>query len=216
VPRILSPQEIVDDWHPLDHKPAPEYIPPYWIGTHAGKRLAEALRTLRCIPINGVPQGFATSWPEYAIEWGDSLAQLAGDEEQQKQEVAARNWSKTIPTSVEISRMEAAIIWPGRYLGGFPQLVRAVGAVASARARGQNIAAARKAITPTPPPGTRPWPRRGYRPRCQMGPRVQTETIPAFRVVPAADCPEVSNTPQFTGRASGKVHFPSKISARGR
>jgi hypothetical protein len=147
VPRILSQQEIVDGWHPLDHKPAPEYIPPSWIGTHAGKRLAEALRTLRHMPINGVPQGFATSWPGYAmIEWEDRLAQAGSDQEQQQQEAVAKNWSKTIPTSIEISRMEVAISWPARYLGEIPQLLRVVGAVASAKSRGQNIAVAERKL----------------------------------------------------------------------
>jgi hypothetical protein len=39
--------ELLREWHPLDHTPAPEYIPPYWDCPHVGKRLAEALRTLR-------------------------------------------------------------------------------------------------------------------------------------------------------------------------
>ena len=64
MPRIFLPQEIVDDgWHPLSGVPAPEYIPPFWIGPHVGKRLAEALRTLRHMPVNGYPAGFTNSWP---------------------------------------------------------------------------------------------------------------------------------------------------------
>ena len=141
MPRILSPQEIVDDgWHPLSGTRAPEYIPPFWIGAHVGKRLVEALQTLQRIPINGCPQGFANSWPEYAIEWTDQLAQLEGDEEQLRQEAAARNWTKIVPSSVEISRMETAISWPAKYLGDVPQLLRVVGAVAHARARYRDIA----------------------------------------------------------------------------
>jgi hypothetical protein len=105
---------------------APEYVPTYWIGPHVGKRLAEALRTLRHLPINGCPAGFTNSWPEYAIEWTDRLAQLEGDQEQQEQEAKARNWTRIVPSSVEISRMETAIVWPARYLGYVPQLLRTV------------------------------------------------------------------------------------------
>jgi hypothetical protein len=50
--------EILRDGHPLDHTPAPDYIPPQWDGPHVGKRLAEALRTLRYMPLNGYPTGF--------------------------------------------------------------------------------------------------------------------------------------------------------------
>ena len=39
------------------------------------------------------------------------------------------------PGSVEIARMEQAICWPARYLREFPQLARAVQAVAVARSR---------------------------------------------------------------------------------
>jgi hypothetical protein len=41
--------ELLREWHPLDHTPAPEYIPPKWDGPHVGKRLAEALRTVIAI-----------------------------------------------------------------------------------------------------------------------------------------------------------------------
>jgi hypothetical protein len=136
VTRILSPQEIIDDgWHPLSGVPAPEFIPPFWIGPHVGKRLAEAMHTLRAIPINGVPQAFGNSWPEYRIEWTDQLAQLEGDQAQQEQEAAARNWARVIPSSVQIAHMETAISWPAKYLGEVPQLLRVVGAVAHAKAR---------------------------------------------------------------------------------
>jgi hypothetical protein len=147
VPRIISPQEIIDDgWHPLSGQPAPEYVPAYWIGPHVGKRLAEALRTLRHLPINGCPAGFTSSWPEYAIEWTDRLAQLEGDREQQEQEAKAKNWTKIIPSSEEITRMETVIVWPARYLSEFPQLLRTVGAVAHARSRYQDIAAATRKL----------------------------------------------------------------------
>jgi hypothetical protein len=147
---ILIPQETNDDgWHPLSGQPAPELIPATWLGWHTGKRLAEAMRTLGFLSINGHPLGYTSAWPRYMTEWGDVLARLEGDEEQQRQDAAAKNWTKIVPTSIEIGRMETAIVWPGRYLGEFPQLLRAVGAVAQARARYLDIAhAARKLNLP--------------------------------------------------------------------
>src|SRR5215472_14877220 len=120
---MLDP-ELLREWHPLDHTPAPEYIPRQWDGPHVGKRLAEALRTLRHMPINGHPQSYVSSWPTYAHEWEDQLAQASSDQEQQQQEAAVKNWTKIIPTSAEIARMEISISWPARYLGDLPQLLR--------------------------------------------------------------------------------------------
>jgi hypothetical protein len=141
--------ELLREWHPLDHTPAPEYIPPHWIGTHVGKRLAEALRTLRYIPINGHPKPFGNSWPTYQIEWSDALAQLEADEAQQEQEARAKNWTRIIPSAAEIARMETVVVWPARYLGHLPQLLRTVQAVAVARSRERDIAhAARKLALP--------------------------------------------------------------------
>jgi hypothetical protein len=138
--------ELLRDWHPLDHTPAPEYIPPQWDGPHVGKRLAEALRTLR---INGYPRPFGNSWPTYQIEWSDALAQLEADETQQEQEARAKNWTRIIPSAAEIAHMETAIVWPARYLSHVPQLLRTVQAVAVARARDRDIAhAARKLSLP--------------------------------------------------------------------
>ena len=65
---------LLREWHPLDHLPAPEYIPARWDGPHAGKRLAEALRTLRYMPVNGYPAGFANSWPAVMHEYSDRAA----------------------------------------------------------------------------------------------------------------------------------------------
>jgi hypothetical protein len=53
--------ELLREWHPLDHTPAPDYVPAIWDAPHVGKRLAEALRTLRHMPVNGYPVGFTNS-----------------------------------------------------------------------------------------------------------------------------------------------------------
>ena len=53
------------------------------------------------------------------------------------------------PSSIEIARMETVIVWPARYLGHVPQLLRSVQAVALARARDRDIAyAARRLALP--------------------------------------------------------------------
>jgi hypothetical protein len=47
---------------------------------------------------------------------------------------------KPRPSSIEIARMETATVWPGRYLGHVPQLLRTVQAVALARSRDRDVA----------------------------------------------------------------------------
>jgi hypothetical protein len=131
--RPLVSDEVLDDWHPLSGLPAPEYIPPEWDGPHVGKRLAEALRTLRHLPMNGHPKAFGNSWREYEIEWTDELAQAGADAIQRAQEETARNRVKTIPSAIAIWHMEMAISWPARYLHEVPQMLRIVGAVAAAK-----------------------------------------------------------------------------------
>ena len=132
--------ELLREWHPLDHTPAPEYIPPQWDGPHVGKRLAQALRTLRYMPINGYPRPFGNSWPTYQIEWSDALAQLEADETQQERDARAKNWTRIISSAAEIAHMETAIVWPARYLRHLPQLLLTVQAVAITRARDRDIA----------------------------------------------------------------------------
>jgi len=126
--------ELLREWHPLDHTPAPEYIPRYWDGPHVGKRLAEALRTLRHMPINGCPAGFTNSWPAILLEYSDRTA-YEDDPVCKAERAAESNWTKSRPSSTEIARMETVIVWPARYLGHVPQLLRTVQAVAVARAR---------------------------------------------------------------------------------
>ena len=53
---------------------------------------------------------------------------------------AESNWTKPRPSSIEITRMETAIVWPARYLGHVPQLLRTVQAIALARSRDRDIA----------------------------------------------------------------------------
>ena len=34
---------LLTDWHPLDHRPAPDNVPEGWDGPHVGKRLVDGL-----------------------------------------------------------------------------------------------------------------------------------------------------------------------------
>ena len=55
---------------------------------------------------------------------------------------AESNWAKPRPSSIEIAQiaqMGTAIVWPARYLGHVPQLLRRVQAVGLARARHGDI-----------------------------------------------------------------------------
>jgi len=115
------------------------------LATLAGKVLAEALRTLRHMPINGYPAGFTNSWPTILHEYSDR-AGYEDDPVWKAERAAESNWTKPRPSSIEIACMEMAIVWPARYLGRIPQLLRTVQAVALARARDRDIAlAARRA-----------------------------------------------------------------------
>jgi hypothetical protein len=99
--------ELLREWHPLDHTPAPEYIPPRWDGPHVGKHLAEALRTLRHMPINGYPAGFNNSWPAILHEYSDRAA-YEDDPVWKAERAAESSWTKPRPSSIEITRMETA------------------------------------------------------------------------------------------------------------
>ena len=62
-------------------------------------------------------------------DWADLLAQQEADAEQKQLDQREANRTRLRPSSVEIMRMEQAIVWPARYLREFPQLLRTVQAV---------------------------------------------------------------------------------------
>jgi hypothetical protein len=129
----------LDDWHPLSGTPAPEYVPKTWDGPHVGKRLVDGLRILQRVPVARGLRGFGNAWPSYRYDWTDELWQLTADEQQKWQDAQARNLTRAIPSSEEITRMEATIGWPGHYLLSFPQLMRVVQTAARARARFRDL-----------------------------------------------------------------------------
>ena len=139
--------ELLRDWHPLDQTPAPEYIPPIWIGPHVGLRLVEGFRVLQRVRMNGRPRQFGSFWPAHEREFSD-LASYADDERwkaDQRAEVSYR-WANVVPSSIEIEAMERVIVWPARYLANAPQLLRTVGIAAVMKARHKPLAAVAKRL----------------------------------------------------------------------
>jgi hypothetical protein len=138
--RIAARLIPAEEWSPLDGTPAPEYIPPDWMGFHVGTRLIEALRVLQRMPAPSGPRVFGNGWPEMLIEFADQ-AQYADDPEWQLEQTAElhHRWRKTKPTSIAIARMEQAIAWPARYLRDLPQLITVVQAATAARARYRSL-----------------------------------------------------------------------------
>jgi hypothetical protein len=104
--------------------------PSIWTGPHAGLRLTEAMRTLALLPTGG--GGGYAAWPSYSYEWDDLLAQQAQGELERTQ--AQQNRIRLMPSSRELQRMEACIVWPAQFLARLAELLRAVNAVAWAHA----------------------------------------------------------------------------------
>ena len=105
--------------------------PSRWNGPHVGRRLTEAMQTLRQLPVPGIC-GYRSNWPAYVYEWEDLLAQHEQGELERTQ--AIQNRTRLLPSLIEISRMEIAICWPVDYLSRTIHLVVAVNAVALAHA----------------------------------------------------------------------------------
>jgi hypothetical protein len=131
--KLVTPD---DEWHPLDDGgQAPEYIPPEWDGPHVGLRLTDAFKTLAMMPNRGASTKLAPGfWPEYHYEWEDLLAQKTADVATQEDDARSRNRARVQPSAQEISRMEEAICWPGRYIPEI-ETARIVQHVALARSR---------------------------------------------------------------------------------
>lgn len=59
------------------------------------------------------PKEFGTAWPEIAVEWADMLAQVETDEL-----LKGRNQIRMPASARDVTLMEDALGWPGRYLDG--------------------------------------------------------------------------------------------------
>lgn len=68
------------------------------------------------MPMRSGPRAFGNSWPAYAWDWADLLAQEEADEQQKQSDAQAQNRTRLLPSSVGIMRMETAMVWPARGL----------------------------------------------------------------------------------------------------
>jgi hypothetical protein len=128
-----------DGWNPLDDVAAPEFVPEHWIGAHVGLRLVEAFKTLALLPGVPGPRIFGNSWPLYAFDWSDLLAQETAERDAKEARAAESNRVRLQPSARDVGRMEVALLWPGHYLASRPLILRMVQSVALWRARGLEL-----------------------------------------------------------------------------
>jgi hypothetical protein len=134
---LLIPAD--DRWNPLEHVTAVEYLPATWDGPHCGVRLVQAFKTLSAIPVAKGPSSKSGYWPSVPMEAVDIIAkefEYLNDYGQARE--AAQQWARTRhrATPEEVSRMEAALSWPARYLCQRPLVCRLTLAVAQLRSVG--------------------------------------------------------------------------------
>lgn len=103
--------------------------------------LDELLFALRLAErIVSVLQGPARSWPEYAYEWTDLLAQANSGEL-----AKLRPMVRIRARAAEVTRMERALAWQARYLDGHTQPARVLAAFLRCKVRRQPFAEAIRA-----------------------------------------------------------------------
>jgi hypothetical protein len=73
-------------------------------------------------------------WPDNWHDWNDLMAQEESDTQLKEENASTKNRAKIRPSAQEISRMELAITWPGRYILE-PGVARLVQRVTLARSR---------------------------------------------------------------------------------
>jgi hypothetical protein len=154
MPRLLLNDDvIVEHFCPLD--PGPPYRPPNkWDAQNVQHRFAEALDTLRKLPIGRLyPRGIYNPWPAYALDWNTFMARMSADVESMAVEgklnqdfvSAYQDWSadrnrwRERPSAKEIGNMERALLWPGRYLSGQHEMARAFNICSLAQACGVSV-----------------------------------------------------------------------------
>jgi hypothetical protein len=118
-------------FNPLEDVLVDDDAPSIWDGPHVGKRLSQAMQTLRLLPMPGVC-GYRPGWPPYVYEFDDLVEQHKQGELERTQQL--KNRTRLLPSYRDVTRMEAAICWPAQYLGRLAHLVLAVNAVALAYA----------------------------------------------------------------------------------
>jgi hypothetical protein len=145
---------LQDHFSPLD--PEPPYQPPErWDAPHVQVRFTEAIETLMKLPLGRFgPAAIRSCWPQYGSDWAVFMARMSADMEEMavagqlseeflalhQDWTASRNRWHERPGAIEISYMERALFWPGRYLRDRPDdLARALNLTSLARARGVEL-----------------------------------------------------------------------------
>ena len=121
------------------HRIERDYLPSAWNGPHAGLRLVEAFETLALIPLRFGPPLYRSLWPLYAYEFEDLVNQRQAAADDQQKVANAINRVRLTPSAEQLTRMEAALGWPARYLCHRPLVLRVVGRVAMLRSRGLDM-----------------------------------------------------------------------------
>jgi hypothetical protein len=155
MPRLLLKCDgvLAEHFCPLD--PEPQYQPPEkWDAPHVQHRFTEAISTLAKLPLGRFwPAGVRNCWPNYASEWAEFMARMSADMGAMAIEgslsyefvAAYQDWTadrhliRERPSAQEISVMERALFWPGRYLRTSHELARALNLCGLAQARGLSV-----------------------------------------------------------------------------
>jgi len=106
VPQSLPQFDPLSDFNLLDE----DHPPPKWCGGWVSRRWVDGLKTLRLIPLKGMPSGFKNAWPPYLVEWEDLLArQEQGELEATQRE---QNRVRLQPSLRDVTRAETVVCWP--------------------------------------------------------------------------------------------------------
>ena len=137
-PLAYVPGEL---WNPLGDLPLPEYVPPKWNAPHVFIRTSDAFSVLaRCPRGKWVPTAPHTLWPQCEKDF-ESLVIMLDDgggafAEWRQERLRVRD----LPSAAELSRMERALGWPGRFLRGDAEMVRMLNLSAMCHAQGRDLA----------------------------------------------------------------------------
>lgn len=111
-------EELLDDWHPLDGVPAPEFIPYDWTPEHLGTRVVGAFLVLRMDPSARVklPAGLKTAWPVYELSAEDLYAQreqaaIEAAEAAKLGRGGARPSARFTPSAAQLTQADLVFGW---------------------------------------------------------------------------------------------------------
>jgi hypothetical protein len=112
VPKLALnvPKTLLDDLAGLAMVTPVDQI---WSARMVGDELTEAVRLCNRIAGGVLPSERTGFWPATMVEWGDLMAMIETNEKPSDDEP-----KRYTPTARQVSRMEKAIGWPGRYLPG--------------------------------------------------------------------------------------------------